>query len=359
MRSTLYFFGLVTAQLIVAEQVGYFESDDCADPDGFASCYDDADSWYNDCINDNCEGQNVDCQNSCEYARQGSYTRCQVGHCWNMVYTCEYQLQAADSVNSGINPDLHRVPFFPAPDNANGRCSCSIGHIVETQVQVNEVISQCGDAVDPFSQSADDIEAFGKGCLCCGISGLLSTLDAFCPKLDPTELEMDDYEQTLSDSLPSIDWPNCKEWLNQYDCAADFGFPTQISYYGPSAIPTGGTETLYNIEALTTPVSETVTFTIGGTLFPITAVSTDSSSVPTDLSNGDGIGSDNSSSGNSSNDNGSDNNSNESAGGSQSDSDNGDSSSGDVPEDAANRQSAVSSTLFLFVAATLGLAYIL
>ncbi|KAL4951944.1 hypothetical protein BDW69DRAFT_201077 [Aspergillus filifer] len=356
MRSCLYFLALAAAPLIAAEQVGYFESEDCADPDGFVSCYEDADSWYNDCMKDNCEGQNIDCQNSCEYAKQGSYTRCQVAHCWNMVYTCEYQLQAADSVNSGINPDLERVPFFPPPDNANGRCSCNIGNFVQTQVQVNEVISQCGDAADPFSQSADEIEAFGMGCLCCGVSGMLSILDSTCPKLDPAELEAEDYEQILVESLPGIDWPSCQEWLNQYDCAADFGFPTQISsYYGPGSIPTGGTETFYNIGALTTPVSKTVTFTIAGTVLPVTAVSTDSSSAPTDLSNGDGNGSDssdnNASDSNSSNDS---DNSDESDSNSQADS-----NSEDVPEDAAVRPGVMSVTLALFVAGTLELAYIL
>ncbi|KAL5341363.1 hypothetical protein BJX70DRAFT_358605 [Aspergillus crustosus] len=60
-----YLLCLVAVPLAVAEQVGYFDSEDCADPSGFASCYSDTDSAYNDCINDNCEGLNSDCHNAC------------------------------------------------------------------------------------------------------------------------------------------------------------------------------------------------------------------------------------------------------------------------------------------------------
>ncbi|KAL4933003.1 uncharacterized protein BDV17DRAFT_252593 [Aspergillus undulatus] len=360
MRFTSPLYLLPLAALTAAKQVGYFNSDDCADPSGFESCYDDADSWWADCVNETCEGQNIDCINTCEYARQGTYTRCAAAHCWNMVYSCEYQLQASDSVNSGINPDLERAPYFPAPDNAAGRCSCNIGHLTEAQVIVNEVIAQCGDLVDPFSQTSDEIESIGNGCLCCGMSGLLSALAATCPKLDPAKLEMDDFEQLLTDNMAGIDWTTCQEWLNQYDCAADFGYPSAIeTYYGPGNIPEGGPETLYNIGALTTPVSATVTFTVGSELFPVTAVSTDAD-VPTGSATGSSSssGNGNEESGNGSSNSDSDGG-NESGDNAQSDSDDQATGSGDIPEDVAAHQVAMSSTLFMFVAATLGVAYIL
>ncbi|KAL4974674.1 hypothetical protein BDW66DRAFT_81877 [Aspergillus desertorum] len=112
----------------------------------------------------------------------------------------------------------------------------------------------------------------------------LSSLDSFCPQLDPAELEMDNAEQFVAENITSIDWGNCQQWLSQYDCAADFGYPSNIkAYYGPGDVPEGGTETLHNIGALTTPVSETVTFTVGNELYPVTAVSTDAH-VPTSSS---------------------------------------------------------------------------
>ncbi|KAL4801191.1 hypothetical protein BDV18DRAFT_149815 [Aspergillus unguis] len=281
MRFQFYVLSFAALQFASAEHVGYFESNDCAAPSDFASCYDDADSWWTDCINDNCKGQNIDCQNACECARQQSYTRCAASYCWNMVYSCEYQQQVTDSINSCIKPDVDSVPFWPAPDNAAGRCSCSIGDLTTVQFRVNQVIAECGDQVDPFSQSADDIQSYGMGCLCCGFSGLLSSLSSVCPRLDPAELGMDDMEQLLVENAVGVDWAECQEWLSQYDCAGDFGYPSSIeTYYGPGEIPEGGTETLSNIGALTTPASATAVFTIGSQLFSITAVSTDAA-VPT------------------------------------------------------------------------------
>ncbi|KAL2819305.1 hypothetical protein BDW59DRAFT_122798 [Aspergillus cavernicola] len=347
MRLYSYLFVFAAMPVSLADQVGYFDSNSCADPSGFVSCYEDTDEWYADCINNNCEGLNSDCYDACECVRQGAYTRCAAGSCWNMVYSCEYQVQGSDNINSCRNPDLDQVPFWPAPDNADGRCSCSVGKVTTAQVLTNEVIAQCGDSADPFSQSPEEIESYGMACLCCGLSGLLSSLDAFCPRLDPAELEMDGLEQFLIDSLPSVEWAQCDQYMTGYDCAADFGYPSNIqTYYGPGEIPEGGTETLRNIGALTSPVSATVTFTGGGYTSAVTATSTDGA-VPTGSDD-----SDDSSESSESSDTDSDN--------TQTDSDNEQTTgAGDTPGDMAVHQMAISPILLASVAAILGVVYIL
>lgn len=199
-------------------------------------------------------------------------------------------MQATDNINSCLNPDLDDIPFWPAPDNADGRCSCPIGRVTTAQVLSNQVIAQCGNNADPFSQTPEEIEAYGMACLCCGVSGFLSryrrpsptcsilliatSLPSICPKLNPAELSMDVLEDVIIENMPAPKWTECGQWMSGYDCA-DFGLPSDIrTFYAPGQVPEGGTETLNNIGSLQTPASDVVTFTIGGDLFPVTAVST-------------------------------------------------------------------------------------
>ncbi|KAL4879965.1 hypothetical protein BJY04DRAFT_88437 [Aspergillus karnatakaensis] len=361
MRLHPYLLSVAALPLAVAKQVNYFESNDCADPSGFESCFEDGDSWYADCINENCEGLGVDCHNACECARQSAYVRCAVGHCWNKIYSCEYQMLASDSVTSCLNPDLNGVPFWPAPDDANGRCSCPIGKVTTAQVLSLQLTDQCGD-VGSMGSNADEIMAFGMACLCCSISGYLSSLPNFCPRLDPAEIGMEGLEDLMIEYMPNPDWTQCDQWMSGYDCAADFGAPADIqTFYGPGEIP-AGSETIRNIGALTTPVSETMTFTIGGTLFPITAVSTDAS-VPTGSSGGsDNSDSDDSGSGSNDSTGDSDSNSNNDAADSSNNSDsssNDETTSTDPPEDLGVHAVSFSPSLLGCVVAIIGVISIL
>ncbi|KAL2842546.1 hypothetical protein BJY01DRAFT_200560 [Aspergillus pseudoustus] len=327
LRSSLYTFAAIAAaRLAVAKQVGYFDADQCAAPDDFGSCYDDADEWLSDCINENCNGLGVDCHNACECAHQNAYTRCAASYCWNMVYSCEYQLQVSDALSPCVNPDIETIPFWPPPDNANGRCSCNLGKINKAQVIINQAIETCGDIVDASTMSAAQIRSLGTACLCCGLSGLLSSYDAFCPRLDLGSIGLDNFENSMAQLYSaSIDWPECSSRMSGYDCAADFGYPSNIdTYYQPGAVPTGGAETLHNIGALTTPVSQTATFIIGNEQYLITAVSTDAA-VPTEASNSSGA------------------------------EDNQDSNNDETQDDFAVRQMGISSMLAGFAAAIAGL----
>jgi hypothetical protein len=178
---------------------------------------------------------------------------------------------------------------------------------------------------------------------------------SFCPKLDPAELELEGFESVMDDLLPNLKWSQCSSWMDGYDCAADFGYPSDVeTYFGPGEFPADGTETLRNIGALTAPVSPTATFVIAGEEVYITAVSTDAA-VPTGSSDSDGTdeSSDSSNTDNSSNSNDSSNSSNDS---SQPDSDNEqESSSDETPEDAAVRGMGISAVLAGFAVAAAGL----
>ncbi|KAL3473823.1 hypothetical protein BJX99DRAFT_260939 [Aspergillus californicus] len=338
----------------LAEQVGYFDSTTCADPSGFVSCYDEVDERYTGCINDNCEGLKGDCHDACECVRQQHYTRCAVGSCWNMVYSCEYQLQASDSIAFCRNHKLDSAPFWPPPDDADGRCSCNVAKVSTAQELVTKAIRKCEEIADPDSLSADEIETYGMACFCCGVSGFLSGLSAFCPRLDPAELELEGLEDmwTAGSSI-GVDWTQCDQYMDGFDCAADFDYPSNIqTYYGPGQIPDGGTETLRNVGALTSPVSATVTYTAGGQQVIIAASSTDAS-VPTDSSSS-GDSSDNGDSDDSSErvDNAADDTEDDSEDAQKT-------GAGDTTEDLAVRQMVANPFLLVSVTTILGVVYML
>jgi hypothetical protein len=146
--------------------------------------------------------------------------------------------------------------------------------------------------------------------------------------------------------------------MNGYDCAADFGYPSDVeTYFGPGEFPADGTETLRNIGALTTPVSPTATFVIAGEEVYITAVSTDAA-VPTGSSDSDETNesSDSSDSNNSSDSSDTNDSSDSSSDSSQSGSDDEQQSNSDeTPEDAAVRGMGISALLAGFAVAIAGL----
>lgn len=167
----------VLADLGIAAQVGYFDSKSCADPSGMESCYADAESAWGDCINDNCRGQSIDCNNVCSCIRTQAEIDCAAAHCWDKVYGCEYQQTAGDIGTWCLNPDFSDIPFYPPPDNASGACSCNLGKLVTSIYQTSEEIDSCGrkgeDILNTLT-SNDEIQAFTASCICCSQSAQLS-----------------------------------------------------------------------------------------------------------------------------------------------------------------------------------------
>ncbi|KAL4779079.1 hypothetical protein BJX76DRAFT_365552 [Aspergillus varians] len=265
MHLRISILGLAVARLALAAEVGYFDSKTCADPSGLESCYEDTDSSWADCINDNCDGLGVDCHNVCECIRQEAYLNCAASSCWNKVYSCEYQSTASDLIGACLNPPINSIPFFPPPDNAPGGCSCNIGTISIDTYLASANLEDCNAENIEGMTDEDELASYAYGCMCCSYSTFLSSLPNTCPTLDPSELELDNLEQIFR-NVSGSDWDDCAQYLEQYDCAKTFGYPDHIeTYYGPGEIPTGGTETLHNTAgSITSPVSgATFTWTSG------------------------------------------------------------------------------------------------
>ncbi|PTU19709.1 hypothetical protein P175DRAFT_0462900 [Aspergillus ochraceoroseus IBT 24754] len=270
--------GLAALRLTIAAQVGYFDSETCADPSGFASCYHDADSLAADCTNcsrlsvdDSGHAIDDDCGDGCECVRQSRYVDCAVSSCWNKVYSCEYQLQVGDLILHCGDPPLETIPFWPPPDNADGGCSCNYGRVTYAWALAEKVFVRCTH--NPPGQSLDDQQAYEYGCVCCGYSAGLSRLPDICPGQDRHEVGIDKLEQVFNDVRPQ--WTQCGPHLSSWDCVADFGYPDSIkTYYKPENLPSG-TETLHNTGTLTTPVSATVSWAFGSVTQVVTVTSKD------------------------------------------------------------------------------------
>lgn len=218
-RSTLFVLATV-AHLSTAEQVGHWDdSSVCADPDGFAKCYDKADDSYTSCITNNCAGGStscvkscngdrdciakqcpnlgIDCINVCECIRSRDQIDCTASSCWNQVrsrtnnitwsgqltivssqvYSCEYQVLAEDLLNNCIKQHLEDIPFWPPPDNAPGGCSCNFGKADKQELQISNYIETCANNMTNLNQMSDvdDMTNYSQACMCCSQSAVLST----------------------------------------------------------------------------------------------------------------------------------------------------------------------------------------
>ena len=168
---------LALAGFAATKQVGYFDSDVCADPKGMESCYDDADAAWADCVDTNCQDQNIDCNNVCSCIRTENYVNCAVTHCWNEAYSCEYQQTAGDIFTWCIKPDYSGLPFFPPPDDAPAACSCNWAKLlisIHTTVAETDSCGRKGEDVLDTLATNDDIQAFTASCICCSQTGQLS-----------------------------------------------------------------------------------------------------------------------------------------------------------------------------------------
>ncbi|PLB51456.1 hypothetical protein P170DRAFT_433443 [Aspergillus steynii IBT 23096] len=272
--STSVLLGLLAANVSIAAKVGKFDADKCADPSGLKTCYDKAKSTYNDCVKKNCDkeenGKTVDdpdCLDKCACTRDRARIDCAASSCWNQVYSCEYQLTVSDLAETCDKPDLDNIPFYPAPDNAPGGCSCAVGKVNKAMLEATKIQgNQCD-----LKSSASDSEI--EECMCCGYSAILSSLPDTCPNTKLSELSIDDLEAAIEQA----GWKDCASTLEKVDCAKKFSYPKLDTYYKPGKLP-NGTATLSNTgsSSITSPVSgATFTWTAGSSDHVVTAQSTD------------------------------------------------------------------------------------
>lgn len=159
--STLWIF-LSTLNMASTALVGYFESENCVDPKGMESCYQKAESARGKC-NDNEEFD------KCFLAFTQDQVSCTATHCWNQVYTCEYQLLVEGLLDFLDKSTFKGIPFYPPPENAAVSCNCNFSKIASSFLDVWTAAKGCGENID--NELEDEVL---EACVCCDISGILS-----------------------------------------------------------------------------------------------------------------------------------------------------------------------------------------
>ncbi|KAI1799908.1 hypothetical protein F4811DRAFT_541855 [Daldinia bambusicola] len=282
--SSILFTAAVTTAAVSAAQVGYFNSESCVDPSGLEQCYADADTLLSDCVTSNCKGQSIDCINICHCINTENQIDCAGRHCWNQVYSCEYQQTAGEIATYCLNPDLEAIPFFPPPDNAPGSCSCNVAKVlisIYRTVAETETCGANGEEIASQLGSLDEIQHFSRACQCCSQSGMLSAFSEICPNTDPSLLGMNEIYNSLVAS--DEDWPMCAAYMEEYPCVSKLGYTppgddNSAVFYEPGKFPSNGTATTSNIAgSITSPVSgATYSWTYDNLVQTVTVVSAES-----------------------------------------------------------------------------------
>ncbi|CAI7645839.1 unnamed protein product [Penicillium glandicola] len=292
------------SSLSLAKEVGYFESSSCADAKGFETCYENVDTNYANCVNNNCAGGSqscynscggstscmnqkcpglgIDCINACECERSALQIDCVGQSCWNEVYSCEYQSTVWDFLNICVNPNRDGLPYWPTPDDAPDSCSCNLGQIDQKEHLIVNQMTECSNNNTNLEgmTDTDEMVEYGQACLCCGYSAIISAIWDTCPGTKPSLLGADDW---FAGALTPGHWEECGPYLEAYDCAGDLGYGRAdaggiSNFYLPSSMPTNGTKTMSNVDGVvSTPVSgDTFTWTFGSSvLHAVTASSAD------------------------------------------------------------------------------------
>ncbi|KAK9235438.1 hypothetical protein V1525DRAFT_348345, partial [Lipomyces kononenkoae] len=241
-------------------------ADTCVDPDGYTSCYNTASDVAFQCMNGTDSNTLITACGCVEYV---SVINCLATHCWNQVYSCEYQQLAIDYIRTC--PHFDYIPFFPPPDNAPAACSCNIGKVF---LAVNETIgevSNCDNAAAAVGDPGQSLQ-LQAACVCCGESASLSSLSSICPDTDPNQAGL----QVIQDFFGGYNEPfsSCDQYLSQINCVSDLGF-AQIdggTYYGPGNLSLTGTQSLSDGPGcITSPISG-ATFTWTPITTPVTIV---------------------------------------------------------------------------------------
>ncbi|GES56895.1 hypothetical protein ATEIFO6365_0001010100 [Aspergillus terreus] len=268
MRGTYLVALAVTAvQVELARGLWYGTSSGCVDRPGFKLCTQRVYDSSVDCRN-NCGDDDDDCYYRCRCVEVQHMINCIATSCWNEVYSCAYQRQALElrSVCADVNTD--QIPFFPAPDNTPGGCACNIGQISKTQELITSHGVDCGL---PETELEQDL----RGCQCCTMSALISSIWDTCPDTDPNYITASYWNETL---FGPYDWDTCGPTLREYDCANTLGFGDDSAggiknFYNPDNVPENGIGPLTNTGgSITTPISgSTFTWTFGPSTYTITA----------------------------------------------------------------------------------------
>ena len=139
----------------------------CADPSGFDSCQSSLEEKISACFSRAVGDAKLVC--SCEdYI--GNYN-CYSTHCWNQVWGCDYQEYIVEYL-IGCPAAKLPVPYFPAPDNAAGACSCNLGKVYNAITGAITQGASCMQSSHPIDSELGYLK--DSACGCCELSGALS-----------------------------------------------------------------------------------------------------------------------------------------------------------------------------------------
>ncbi|KAF4995604.1 hypothetical protein FDECE_12747 [Fusarium decemcellulare] len=297
---------LLTSLLIVtpglAAKVGLFDSGDCVDPSGMEKCYGTASNEALRCYDSKkCEeeeeGEEEDglsqCALSCRCLQSQDEINCALSHCWNKVYSCEYQQTVGELAGYCSESDWEAIPFYPAPDDAPAACSCNLSQLRMAKKRLINETDSCANNIG--SLSARDLDDFGdvlETCQCCSISGFLSIYWNICPDMNPFVLGADDWYNLV----PRNNFPACGKYMDAISCTGDLGFAPpglnkSAKFFAPGEFPENGTQTtVWNlVGSITSPLSgETFSWTFAGIAHTVTIATADAK--PTGSAGGEEAG---------------------------------------------------------------------
>ncbi|KAJ7111102.1 hypothetical protein C8R44DRAFT_633577 [Mycena epipterygia] len=242
----------------------------CVDPQGLLDCYSSNVDQATSCAvtaNNSCSGDDLNtCDVGCANFQLAANVGCWLQHCWNQVYSCDFQATAityidtADRIASSVT-----IPFYPPPADAPGGCSCNLG-------LVYGYISESAVAPDPCDAYLNTAQENVVDCECCKLSAPISNIINTCPKSDLTLLGVPvliqkyaaEAQQDTSDSCQSVLGSNTNVCSSQFSISVDGGG----AFFNPAALPAGvpGSEPLSTLAGSVTALPGPQTITLE--LFP-------------------------------------------------------------------------------------------
>lgn len=145
----------------------------CADDSGFKTCQANADKALDQCI----QGAKSRGSSQVEILACGCtfYTQninCAATSCWNKVNECNYQIFITGFL-ANCPTAKAPIPYFGFDKDAQDACSCNLAQInVETSAAV-VYSGQCSNKANG-PDAASNVQQI-QGCMCCAVSGSLST----------------------------------------------------------------------------------------------------------------------------------------------------------------------------------------
>merc|ERR1711939_1182435 len=234
---------------------GLLNGTSCVALEEFEQCrLDVVNNLSSSCVNNLGHGSPCVCQ------KRAEMLNCFGSYCWNFIYGCEYQESIRQfMLDCYLDPvtELESTPFWPAPSEGSGVCSCNFEAMEQ---DLADVYSQYDACID-IRKNDPSIEELG--CYCCSTSRTVSIPIDVCPKTDLTSIHLN-----ASDSATEFGelWLDCAPVLERVDCLK-IGYTTlpSATIYQPSNLPLPGTEQLSNLQGqISTPVSGwTYSWTLG------------------------------------------------------------------------------------------------